>query len=139
MLFSDNSRVIMHGLMILLHFAYDVGEYMALRFPVFSTGVLAAFILAQVIFRSSCRALHIRTWRLTRTQFIGVLITFRREQHSLHPPDASGGKARMKSYFWCPFSTSQVLCGVYFSFCSLPTGCSTSQVSCAATGRFLQC
>ena len=52
MLFSDNSRVIMHGLMILLHFAYDVGEYMALRFPVFPTGVLAAFILAQVIFEA---------------------------------------------------------------------------------------
>ena len=60
MLFSDNPRVVMNGLMILLHFVYDVGEYMALRF---FTRVLAAFILVQAIFRSSCHTLHIRTWR----------------------------------------------------------------------------
>ena len=46
--------------MVLLHFVYDVGEYMALRLP---ARVLAAFILIQAICQSSCRAMHIRTWR----------------------------------------------------------------------------
>ena len=46
--------------MVLLHFVYDVTEYMALRLP---TRVLAAFILIQAILHSSCRAMHIRTWR----------------------------------------------------------------------------
>ena len=60
MLFRDNSRVILSGLMVLLHFVYDVTEFMALPLP---ARVLAAFILTQAIFHSSCRAMHIRTWR----------------------------------------------------------------------------
>ena len=46
--------------MILLHFCFDMSEYIALRIPI---RVLAAFIFLQGIFRSCSQAVHIRTWQ----------------------------------------------------------------------------
>ena len=46
--------------MTLLHFSFDMSDYISLRIP---TRVLAAFIFLQGIFRSCSHALHIRTWR----------------------------------------------------------------------------
>ena len=55
--------MLLHGLMILLHFCFDMSEYISLRIPI---RVLAAFIFVQGIFRSCSRAVHIRTWRQRR-------------------------------------------------------------------------
>ena len=46
--------------MILLHFCFDVSDYISLRI---CTRVLAAFIFIQGIFRSCSQALHIKTWQ----------------------------------------------------------------------------
>ena len=46
--------------MILLHFCFDVRDYISLRIP---ARVLAAFIFIQGIFRSCSQALHIKTWQ----------------------------------------------------------------------------
>ena len=46
--------------MILLHFCFDMSEYISLRIPI---RVLAAFIFVQGIFRSCSQAVHTRTWQ----------------------------------------------------------------------------
>ena len=46
--------------MILLHFCFDVSDYISLRI---CKRVLAAFIFIQGIFRSCSQALHIKTWQ----------------------------------------------------------------------------
>ena len=99
--------------MVLLHFVYDVGEYMALRLP---ARVLAAFILIQAICHSSCRAMHIRTWETSissfaRTHSFGVLNIVRTKQHSICSPYALDGKASMASHSWGSYTASEICIG----------------------------